>query len=170
MKRPARIGSAFLLGVFIVIVTAGVSGAPGCNTQECDTDPMAHVRDPTNGACVTVTNEDACKYCVSRSETCIVGDPGPLDFADCAPCPAADEATCLASDGCRAIYHDGGYTACWPTAPSGPVHTGACVGLDAHACSRHDNCTAWYAGAGGAMAFDHCEEEIRAIWRSGRPR
>ena len=34
------------------------------------------------------------------------------------------------------------YEACWPTAPSGPVRGGGCVGLDAQECSRHDDCVA----------------------------
>ena len=160
VKHRARVGSTHLLGVAVGI--AGIS-APSCGEQECITDPMATVRDPATGACILVSNDDGCAFCPTFGLTCVVGDPVALDFADCgSQCPAVGETACLASDGCRAAYRDGQFTACWSTAPSGPLHTGLCAGLDAHACSRHDNCTAWYVGAGSGMRFDHCEEEIPA--------
>lgn len=148
--------------VFVLLLIITTSA---CYTQECLSDPMAHVRDPKTGACIVVSNSDGCNFCVSENEHCVVADVDKLDYSSCGACPAAAEtasqADCLAADRCRAVYKDGSFFACWTTAPSGPIHTGVCVGLDAHECSRHDNCASWFAaGADGVTMFDHCAEEL----------
>lgn len=70
-------------------------------------------------------------------------------------CTGLDENTCQDTPGCRAIYvgscsegDDCGaigayeFAECWDTAQSGPIQGGDCSGLDAHECSRHDDCVA----------------------------
>ncbi len=67
-------------------------------------------------------------------------------------CTGLDEASCLESPGCRGIYAepycgdgvscDGyGFVECWSVDQSGPIQ-GECIGLDAYACSMHDDCIA----------------------------
>jgi hypothetical protein len=142
-----------------------------CGEQECFTDPMDLVIDPKTGECIEVSNKDGCTFCGTEggAARCVVGDVQKLDYAECrGACLAVTEEGCLATDGCHAAYADGRFVACWGTAPSGPVHTGVCIGLDAHECSRHDNCSAWFtAGPADAMAFSHCEEELQ-LPRDGR--
>ena len=122
---------------------------------------MDFVIDPRSGACIEVSNQDGCTYCDTEGHQCVVGDIEKLDYADCVgTCLAVTEAGCLATDGCRAGYAGGRFFACWATAPSGPIHTGSCARLDAHECSRHDNCTSWFTGPDGAKTFLHCEEEL----------
>lgn len=140
------------------------SGA-ACDVQECISDPMDFVLDPQTGGCIEVSNRDGCMYCSTEGHRCVIADVHDLDYADCrGTCLAVTEAGCLATDGCRAAYEDARFIACWGTAPSGPVHTGVCIGLDAHECSRHDNCTSWFApAADGGMVFDHCEAEPPSV-------
>jgi hypothetical protein len=88
-------------------------------------------------------------------------------------CEMLDEDNCRLADACRAIYVDRcagstepcvrvEFAACWPTAPSGPVRGSECVGLDAQACSRHDDCVAvHFTDAGGKpITFLGCQNEI----------
>jgi hypothetical protein len=95
----------------------------------------------------------------------------PQDWGSCnSMCGRYDEDTCRLADGCRAIYLDacGGaadctrlvFSACWPTAPSGPVHGGACPGLAAQECSRHDDCIAVHQAEGAQPTrFRYCLNE-----------
>jgi hypothetical protein len=79
-------------------------------------------------------------------------EPPPPDWGQCGSmCENLDESSCKAADACRAIFAGTpaangsvtyAYKACWPTAPSGPVHGGSCAGLGAQECSRHDDCIA----------------------------
>jgi len=51
---------------------------------------------------------------------------------------------------------------CVGTAPSGPVNGTACAGLDAHECSRHDDCIAvhYYVDVPAwGLKFDYCAPE-----------
>lgn len=61
----------------------------------------------------------------------------------------------------------------WSSMP-GLIHTGACAGLDAHACSQHDNGSSWYdarsvptipPSKNTTPHFDHCAEEVAAASR-----
>jgi hypothetical protein len=139
-------------------------------------------RDPVTGVChYTTGGTDACGNPVP---TPLEGDSNfktPVVDQDWGICPSAceayDETTCLAADGCRAIYTQaeacggpGGscawvdtFAACWSTAPSGPVRGVSCDGLDAHECSRHDDCSAVHGSGttpGQAIGdFDHCQAE-----------
>jgi hypothetical protein len=74
-----------------------------------------------------------------------------------------DGAACVAATVCRATFcaEDGAFHTCRATAPSGPVSGGGCAGLDAQACSRHDDCAALYARAGrGGRVFVRCVDEL----------
>jgi hypothetical protein len=99
--------------------------------------------------------------------------PAP-DWASCASgCEGLDEFTCAATAGCRGAYVDGSlcegglcpqyyqFFECWGVAPSGPVQGGDCYLLDAYECSRHDDCSAVYAGdpSTGAASFAYCQPE-----------
>ena len=53
------------------------------------------------------------------------------------------------ASGCRAIYIGGttpAFSECWATDMTGPIQGGGCDGLDAYACSQHDDCVAIHAG------------------------
>lgn len=103
------------------------------------------------------------------------GAPEPQpDWASCYGfCEGLGEADCLATPTCRAAYLDSGLDAdcapgfdcggagflgCWGTAPSGAIQ-GACEGLDAYQCSRHDDCTAHYVSDGSTQRFSYCAAE-----------
>lgn len=115
------------------------------------------------------------------------GAPEPTpDWASCwGYCEGLDEGTCLVTSGCRAAYggtaldgSGGGadadcapgfcggeeFMGCWGTAPTGPIQGGGCAGLDAYACSLHDDCTAHYYNEilpddGIASRFSYCADE-----------
>jgi len=100
------------------------------------------------------------------------GAPEPVpDWASCwGECEGLDAQTCLGTSGCRAAYEFGEcppggdcstvgpFLGCWGTAPSGPVQ-GACDGLDAYECSRHDDCIAVYDTTSGESRFSYCAAE-----------
>jgi hypothetical protein len=85
------------------------------------------------------------------------GAQAPEDWGMCyGGCEGLDEDTCVDTPLCRAAYvgqclQDASCYAgsegltfyeCWAVAPEHPTSTGACGGLDAYECSRHDNCAA----------------------------
>ncbi|MGE0869661.1 MAG: hypothetical protein AB7P03_13935 [Kofleriaceae bacterium] len=89
-------------------------------------------------------------------------------------CEGLAEDTCLTTASCRAMYRrfeygdDAGtyYFGCAIVAPSGPVRGGDCAQLDAHECSRHDDCAAMYLeridpddGNLPSTRFDGCAPE-----------
>ena len=105
--------------------------------------------------------------------------PAHPDWATCySQCEALDEASCLEASGCYAAYWEDGWGAdapslsgfkgCHATAPSGPVQGGGCYNLDAHACSRHDDCSLVYEGEYGptdeqvGVGFARCVPEPSA--------
>lgn len=93
-------------------------------------------------------------------------------WASCdASCFGFDESTCISTAGCRTAYDhaclltDGPCAAlvpfigCYPVDTSGPIQ-GACEGLDAFACSQHDDCLATYTESGGVRQFTLCMPEL----------
>jgi hypothetical protein len=108
------------------------------------------------------------------------------DWASCSTsCEGLDELSCLAAAECRGAYI--GWTCppwadsesdclpsmnefyqCWGIAPSGPAEPEDCWGLDAYACSRHNDCSAVYqyveapgddGGFQNAVSFVGCQPE-----------
>jgi hypothetical protein len=127
--------------------------------SDCLGDSPARVRDPRTASCIEVGDADACRYC-STTRSCLVSDAAALDFASCGSVAQVAESACLDLSGHLAAYAGGDFLACWTTAPSGPIHGGGCVGLDAYQCSRHDNCTARYDRTNdGALDFARCADE-----------
>lgn len=123
-----------------------------------DVAPANELRNPDTGECQYVGGggygcDDPCGPCPAYDTDGAPGGaiaPNP-DWGSCySQCSQLDEATCIAASGCLASYNDvpGGavFNGCFQTAPSGPLHTGTCIGLDAHACSQHDNCSIYYDG------------------------
>jgi hypothetical protein len=109
----------------------------------------AELRNPDTGSCESWGGGGGC-----------YGAPEPWpDWASCySECEGLDEQGCLATSGCRAAYwqetcppwadcdaswQPPTFYGCWGTAPSGPTQ-GACDGLSAYDCSRHDDCVAVY--------------------------
>jgi hypothetical protein len=113
------------------------------------------VLDPYTGVCTTDFTPQ-CRPC----EPCPAKPEAPLDWATClGPCDGLTEAACLDTASCRGAYSAGGFAACWSVAPSGP-ESGSCEGLDAYACSRHDDCAAFYTDLGGERSqFLDCRPE-----------
>jgi hypothetical protein len=131
---------------------------------------QALVRNPQDGACQTFDYGNPCNPSVGLK-------PAP-DWAFCgSTCEALAEGDCLATPGCRAAYTEPSkfdappaaipaFYGCWGTAPSGPIETGACDGLDAQSCSQHDNCAAFYSWLPDSLVaeltFDRCAAEPSA--------
>ncbi len=139
-----------ILTALLVVVIAGCGGGGDVCPQY-----VVVLRDPVSGACHDARPCDA------------NGNEIPIpDQASCgSSCETLSEADCVVAAGCRAAYLGGSnsFLGCWGTAPSGPVSTGACAGLDAQTCSRHDNCSAWYLESSpGTTKFDHCADEVPA--------
>lgn len=129
-------------------------------------------RDPATGVCQDFGGGGGGCY----------GPVEPQALPDWASCPGAceglDETSCMATAGCRASYWQETcppwadcdvlsspvFQECWGTAQSGPVQ-GACEGLDAYECSRHDDCLAvyernWEAGDEEiSTMFSYCAPE-----------
>ena len=134
------------------------------------------LRDPSTGVCQAFSG--------GAGGGC--GDDQPAterwpDWAFCyRGCEGLDESTCQTTPGCRAAYLlpwdavpclPGSacpvpapiFRECWGVAQTGPVH-GSCDGLDAHQCSQHDDCAAFYLSTdpdnyGGRLAFANCGPE-----------
>jgi hypothetical protein len=120
--------------------------------------PTPTYRNPDSGQCQELPGGpgggecDRCGRCPPVT-TDQAPEPAP-DWGEClGVCGGLDEATCLATDACRAAYltaciggdcPDEGYAyhGCWTVAPAAPVRGGACEGLSAYECSRHDDCVA----------------------------
>ena len=145
-----------VLSVFLVLV--------GCSANSGETVPDAPevlcavnepravvlLRDPGSGACHGVS----------------VCAPVHPDEAPCGgSCGSLSEQACFATSGCFATYTGtrSSFLGCWGTAPSGPVHDGSCLDLDAHTCSRHDNCATVYRETAGVTQFDHCTDETGGL-------
>ena len=145
---------------FRMLIIAVVVAACACGTQECFTDPQEHVRDPATTECIVLSNADGCSYCF---DSCLVGDTDRFDYGRCfTACSGTIETDCLTRPNCRAAYAGASFFMCLPTAPSGALHHGACDGLDAYECSRHDNCSAEYIRpTRGSPTFDRCFDEAR---------
>lgn len=131
------------------------TGAP-----EGDIAPAIGQRNPNTGACEYFGGygcDDPCAPCAADDRGGAVAQP---DWGYCqSACTGLAEGACIAEAGCQASYDLNGslatYNGCWQTALSGPISTGTCAGLDAHACSQHDNCATYY----NPGAFSHCAAE-----------
>jgi hypothetical protein len=145
---------------WMLIIAVVACTACDFSTQDCLGDPQEYVRDPATTACIVLSNADGCNYCF---DSCLVGDTDRFDYGACfTDCNGTIETDCLTRPDCRAAYLGTSYLMCLPTAPSGALRDGACDGLDAYECSRHDNCAAEYNRPfGGAIAFYRCFDEAR---------
>jgi hypothetical protein len=160
-----------------VVLIALASAAGGCVFYADDDDCAAPdywlgYRNPDTGVCENWGGGGGGCYGALEGAQDVQALP---DWASCpGACEGLDESTCLATPGCRGSYFqeecppdtdcDGPFGTrfqeCWGTAPTGPVQ-GACEGLDAQECSRHDDCIAVY-GANweyGGQAFSYCAPE-----------
>lgn len=125
---------------------------------DCSDLPVRALRDPQTGVCAAigrVGNASECRACGH----CVPDHVDVMDRAECgssATCEQQTEFGCVHDSLCRTVYaaDDGRYLGCWELAPTGVTSQGACAGLDAYACSRHTNCSAWY----GVSGFDHCSD------------
>jgi hypothetical protein len=126
--------------------------------------PNSSLRDPNTGLCQPAN--PGCDGTCGPCDYAGVGIAQP-DWGACySQCDGLDEQTCFVTPGCYAAYrtaefdasgNDKAFWGCWQTAPSGPVQ-GQCANLDAHACSRHDDCIAIYEGLGPSQ-FLQCQPE-----------
>ncbi len=146
------------LATGLVVLAALLALPAGCTVywgEDDDDDDCAEIarlglRDPQSGVCEGFG---------SSCDDPRVGAPEPAearDWATCpGPCEGLDEASCLADVACRAAYTEcppnarceapWNFHECWGLAPSGPDDSRvACSALDAHACSRRNDCEAHY--------------------------
>jgi hypothetical protein len=135
-----------------------------CRNYEATAGIQAYeLRDPATGVCTGWGGGDCNDPCsVCALDGAGASQPYP-DWAMCnASCEGLAESACLTTSGCRGAYNGSAFYQCWGVAPSGPLQGGACSGLDAYACSQHDDCVAIHApGANGAPigAFTSCAAE-----------
>ena len=127
--------------------------------------PSIQLRNPETGQCQYFDGGGGCdNQCGPCPAATGVVEP---DWGQCySSCNALDEGTCLTTAGCLATYDDNApqtpFRGCFDTAPSGPISTGSCWGLDAQSCSEHDNCAMYYDAGTGALVpgnFTHCAPE-----------
>jgi hypothetical protein len=145
---------------------------PVCNGYGAEGAPL-ELRDPSTGACTSFGGWTGCDP--YTDENCCpqyAADLAPLpDWGYCtSQCTGLDEASCLSAPGCNASYDlavgapddagtGAGFLGCWATAQSGPIEGGGCAGLDAYACSQHDDCSLYYEESAGATKFLQCGPE-----------
>jgi len=123
-----------------------------CPPYAADIAPADQLRDPETGECQSFGGGGCDGRCGPCPDYGAVAMP---DWGSCySQCESLDESTCFVTSGCRAAYTipladdvPAAFRGCWATAPSGPVQGGGCTGLDAHGCSRHDDCVAYYEDA-----------------------
>jgi hypothetical protein len=146
--------------LLLILITAGCFASNG--GTDCLGESPDRFFDPSAGQCIDVGSAEACQCNVGPGRTeCIVGDAHDLDLAACDTCQVSTEQACIERSGCIAAYLDGSFDQCRTAAPSGPLHVGACVGLDAHQCSRHDNCALRYLrAADGSPMFERCADDV----------
>ena len=147
--------------LLLIVLTTGcfANGGTDCLGESPDL-----LFDPQRGQCIYVGSAEGCQ-CVAgpASPACFVGDPHERDLAACHACGTKTEAECIAHADCIAQYINGSYADCRGAPPSGSVHAGACVGLDARECSRRDYCALRYTRADEhAPAFEGCADEVAA--------
>jgi hypothetical protein len=173
---------AFLVALLLAAVAACGDGDGDCEFGTADQRAQpapSDYRNPETGACesrATSTGpETGCPAHDPAGDAEGAFEEAP-DWGTCGhACEAYAEDACLEAAGCRAIYRGGcaedaacgpgadgiEFAACWPTAPASTTSTGDCGGLDALDCSRHDNCAAVHADAGGAPGgFTTCTAEV----------
>ena len=127
---------------------------------EGDIAPAPGFRNPNTGECESWGGWGGCDNPCAPCAGDDLGRPEPAaqpDWASCqSVCTGLTENACVAKAGCQASYDLNGsaatYAGCFETAPSGPISTGSCTGLDAQECTRHDNCATYYAPG----TFSHC--------------
>ncbi len=151
----------------------------GCDLYLDDDPPCAQtppsggaarpLRNPETGACENFgggAGGGGCDSCGRCAEPTSIALP---DWGSCySECESLDEDACLVQGGCYAAYGDeygdprpDRFLGCRQTAPSGPVR-GSCAGLDAHECSRHDDCAMSYELLQDvSAAFAQCLPEPR---------
>ena len=112
------------------------------------------IRNPATGECEYWGGGGgggSCDACGNCPDVPVEDDREPTPtWGTCeSSCEGLDQATCEATSACRAIFVDQGglgFAACWPTDTTGPLQGGGCEGLDAFACSLHDDCSAVHDG------------------------
>ncbi|MDQ3366288.1 MAG: hypothetical protein M3680_12755 [Myxococcota bacterium] len=153
MRRFA-IATLFLLAGCDLYFGGGDDAPCALGSKEDGLAPAYEHRNPHTGQCEQFGGggcDYRCGPCPAY-DTSSGADIAQPDWGSCySQCEALDENSCLVTSGCRAAYTEfqnddrvPEFRGCWATAPSGPVQGGGCVGLDAHACSRHDDCSAYY--------------------------
>jgi len=142
----------------VLIVMAGCAG----DDQQClqygrPAIASQEYRDPTTGQCQSFGGYD----CADPCQPCPGTGAALPDWAQCyaGGCEGLGEAACKTTSACRAVYAGAAFHECWGVAQSGPVQGGNCAGLDAYACSRHDDCIARHAEGSPIGQFMSCEAE-----------
>jgi hypothetical protein len=128
--------------------------AAGDGTTAAADIAISLLLDPETLACVEV-GFGGCGVCGPCPEPAI-----PTWAACQTSCTGLAENDCIRTEGCRTAYDhacltgEGAcpalvpYLGCFAVDTTGPVR-GACDGLDAFECSRHDDCLATYRDSGG---------------------
>lgn len=152
-----------MLAIAALVSAAGCTGDDQCYSYDyANTRPIApayQLRDPVTGTCQDFSwggdCGDPCAPCPLAGAE--IAQP---DWAQCyGQCEGLNEATCTNTSGCRAIYNGSTFYECWGVAPSGPIESISCTGLDAQECSRHDNCVAFHAPGTPIGSFMSCGPE-----------
>ncbi|MGE0550840.1 MAG: hypothetical protein AB7O24_29705 [Kofleriaceae bacterium] len=183
-SKPARrdlIQMRNLLPIVVLLCGCDIYFDRDHDAPDVPTDPLdTPCREPGPGAGQMFRDPQTGECHVQPATTSCTGttsNPFP-DWAECygaRDCEGLDELSCRAEPGCRAAYTrpallevgpdgrpTGGpwFEGCWEVAPSGPAQ-GSCAGLDAHECSRHDDCLSYFAATSTQpfRMFASCEPE-----------
>lgn len=145
-----------------VLALALATGTPGCVLNLGDDDPCAGDAAVAGFVITTVLLDPATLTCHDFGGSpcgcggCPETPPIPTWGSCHSTCTGLDPQTCSTTAGCRAAWDhvclltdaictlpDNGYYGCFAVDTTGPIQ-GACDGLDALECSRHDDCLATY--------------------------
>ena len=155
---------ARLIALVAVVTAVGCSDDEECiyyDRAGADFAPE-EFRDPQTGTCQSFGGgcNSSCEPCPAEGD---IAQAQP-DWGSCySQCEALDESACRVTSGCRAVYsgtfNSANFYQCWAVAQSGPIQGGNCNGLDAYACSRHDDCVAVHEIGAPIGGFASCQPE-----------
>jgi hypothetical protein len=123
---------------------------PSCDCAYPPSPTFDEVAIPSWGAC-----ESACRTL------------GELDCMNAVECRTVYDYACYTGDG--PCYAEQAYVGCYPIDQDGPIDAGECLGLDAYACSYHNDCAALHSplcnesGTFCWSQFVQCVSEDRAV-------
>ncbi len=172
--RGARLAERRCMRIGLAILVCGVVSGCGfyfdddrCEDRAYQGAPQSFFN-PLTGQCVADSSgcDDSCGPC-AEATAAPESEPWGGDMGLCySSCTDLSEYACHATPECYAAYttdlkasdDELTFDECKQIAPSGPS-TGACTGLDAWSCSRHDDCSLVHEVTSTGKRFAACIDE-----------